>query len=376
MGRHLSDHSVSPDRVRGRRSSPPAERAAARHRSSRRDISPSPVARQKNSRRDASPSPKDRRRANSKSPNGERSASLSPRSKRLRRVQAEREADKLGDSRDHGRNRGRDRDRVTHKDREDPERERERTHGKGGAHREREAHKVIDRENDKGHGSGGDKAAYKARGTEDRGNSGERKHSRDEMDRKLSRDRHERSLSPTDRHHKRSFGSQSPRRAAQNTERDELSGKLAAETNRVRGVTLLFNEPPEARKPNIRWRLYVFKGGEVLNEPLYIHRQSCYLFGRERRVADVPTDHPSCSKQHAVIQFRQVEKERSDGTISKQVSPYLMDLGSTNKTFINEKPIEPERYYELFEKDTIKFGNSSREYVLLHENSSEVSPSP
>ena len=39
-------------------------------------------------------------------------------------------------------------------------------------------------------------------------------------------------------------------------------------------------------------------------EPLPIHRQSFYLFGRERRVADVPTDHPSCSKQHAVLQFR------------------------------------------------------------------------
>lgn len=31
------------------------------------------------------------------------------------------------------------------------------------------------------------------------------------------------------------------------------------------GVTLLFNEPPDARKPDTRWRLYVFKGGEVLN---------------------------------------------------------------------------------------------------------------
>jgi hypothetical protein len=31
---------------------------------------------------------------------------------------------------------------------------------------------------------------------------------------------------------------------------------------------------------------------------------SIYLFGRERRVADIPTDHPSCSKQHAVLQFR------------------------------------------------------------------------
>ncbi|AES99503.1 nuclear inhibitor of protein phosphatase [Medicago truncatula] len=136
----------------------------------------------------------------------------------------------------------------------------------------------------------------------------------------------------------------------------ELSGKLAAETNRVRGVTLLFNEPPEARKPDIKWRLYVFKTGEMLNEPLYIHRQSCYLFGRERRVADIPTDHPSCSKQHAVIQFR----------------PYIMDLGSTNKTFVNDSPIEPQRYYELREQDTIEFGNSSREYVLLHENSASA----
>ncbi|CAN6470795.1 unnamed protein product [Victoria cruziana] len=149
----------------------------------------------------------------------------------------------------------------------------------------------------------------------------------------------------------------------------ELSGKLAEETNRVKGITLLFTEPPDARKPDIRWRLYVFKAGEVLNEPLYVHRQSCYLFGRERRVADVPTDHPSCSKQHAVIQFRLVEKEGADGLMKKQVRPYLMDLGSTNGTFINDNQIEPQRYYELFEKDTIRFGNSSREYVLLHENS-------
>jgi hypothetical protein len=46
--------------------------------------------------------------------------------------------------------------------------------------------------------------------------------------------------------------------------------------------------------------------GEPFGDPLYIHRQSCYLFGRERRVADVPTDHPSCSKQHAVLQYRYV----------------------------------------------------------------------
>ncbi|KAL2611618.1 hypothetical protein R1flu_023310 [Riccia fluitans] len=149
----------------------------------------------------------------------------------------------------------------------------------------------------------------------------------------------------------------------------EYSGKLAAETNKVKGVTLQFTEPPEARKPTTRWRLYVFKDGEPLNDPLYIHRQTCYLFGRERRVADIPTDHPSCSKQHAVIQYRLTEKEEADGMTSNKVRPYLMDLGSTNGTFLNGERLDPQRYYEMFEKDTVKFGNSSREYVLLHEHS-------
>jgi FHA domain-containing protein len=35
---------------------------------------------------------------------------------------------------------------------------------------------------------------------------------------------------------------------------------------------------------------------------LHIHRQSAYLIGRDRMVTDIPLEHPSCSKQHAVIQ--------------------------------------------------------------------------
>ena len=54
----------------------------------------------------------------------------------------------------------------------------------------------------------------------------------------------------------------------------------------------------------LSWRLYVFKDGAPLPDPLHVHRQSAYLVGRERRVADVPADHPSVSKQHAVLQFR------------------------------------------------------------------------
>lgn len=42
-----------------------------------------------------------------------------------------------------------------------------------------------------------------------------------------------------------------------------------------------------------------------------------------------------------------------------------MDLGSTNGTFINNVEIDDMRYVELFEKDSIRFGASSREFILI-----------
>ena len=49
--------------------------------------------------------------------------------------------------------------------------------------------------------------------------------------------------------------------------------------------------------------------------------------------------------------------------------PYIIDLESSNGTYVNNKKIEAKRYVELKEQDVLKFGYSSREYVLLHENS-------
>ena len=40
----------------------------------------------------------------------------------------------------------------------------------------------------------------------------------------------------------------------------------------------------------------------TLAELLHINRQSAYLIGRDRLVCDIYIEHPSCSKQHAVIQ--------------------------------------------------------------------------
>ena len=147
----------------------------------------------------------------------------------------------------------------------------------------------------------------------------------------------------------------------------ELSGKLTEDTNTFRGVVIKYSEPPEARKPKRHWRLYTFKGDTTL-PTLHIHRQSAYLMGRDRRVADIPIDHPSCSKQHAALQYRLVNYRRPDGKQGRRVRLYVIDLNSANGTYVNNQRIEPQKYVELLEKDVIKFGFSTREYVLLHDN--------
>ncbi|KAL3082442.1 hypothetical protein niasHT_038508 [Heterodera trifolii] len=73
------------------------------------------------------------------------------------------------------------------------------------------------------------------------------------------------------------------------------------------------------------------------------------------------------------------EKEKPSfvpsGKLAKDTNttrPYINDLGSGNGTFLNGDRIEAQRYYELREKDVLRFGFSSREYVLLHEHSAAV----
>ncbi|KAJ1960589.1 hypothetical protein IWQ62_004171 [Dispira parvispora] len=152
-----------------------------------------------------------------------------------------------------------------------------------------------------------------------------------------------------------------------------LSGKLAAETNTVRGVQVDYNEPPEARTPTKNWRLYVFKDGQQI-DMFHVDQHSAYMFGRDRRIADIPTEHPSCSKQHAVLQYRQlvlknstpqVDDAPSSNPPAVAIKPYLLDLGSSNGTFVNGEQLPQAQYYELRSQDVIRFAHSTREYVLI-----------
>ena len=82
-------------------------------------------------------------------------------------------------------------------------------------------------------------------------------------------------------------------------------------------------------------------------------------------MVDMAAEHPSVSKQHAVIQFRYIEKRNEYGDKIGKVKPYLIDLESANGTLLNSEKVSQSRYLELRDKDMIKFGQSTREYVLV-----------
>ncbi|RKF72362.1 FHA domain-containing protein DDL [Golovinomyces cichoracearum] len=156
------------------------------------------------------------------------------------------------------------------------------------------------------------------------------------------------------------------------------TGLLAAASNSVTQadgsiITLNYHEPPEARKPSTKdeWRLFVFKGSEIL-ETIELFRKTCWLIGREMAVVDVLAEHPSISKQHAVIQFRYIEKIDQFGLQSGRVRPYIIDLKSSNGTLLNKEAIPESRYLELRDKDMIQFGYSTREYVLINAHAKQA----
>ncbi len=145
----------------------------------------------------------------------------------------------------------------------------------------------------------------------------------------------------------------------------------------MNGVLLKYAPPPDAAPappPPAAWRLHVFKGGAPVPEgpgsTLALCRPATgFLFGRDRGVADIPTDHPSCSKQHAVLQFRRTAVADADGLVGPAaVRPYLIDLDSANGTSLNGRRLEAARFHEVKSGDVVRCGASSREYVVLRED--------
>ena len=107
-----------------------------------------------------------------------------------------------------------------------------------------------------------------------------------------------------------------PKEAAAEVEPDwATSGKLAEESNTVRGVVLLHGEPPEARKPGLRWRLYTFKNGARAPPPAQLGFPFSYLDGVETHLS-------AGSKVHGMLaQGMSLESQKGSPFVDLQGSP-------------------------------------------------------
>lgn len=63
--------------------------------------------------------------------------------------------------------------------------------------------------------------------------------------------------------------------------------------------------------------------------------------------------------------MKTVEDEYGVRQQKGKVKLYVIDLESSNGTELNGEELEAGRYFELRDKDILKFGGSEREYVIM-----------
>lgn len=150
----------------------------------------------------------------------------------------------------------------------------------------------------------------------------------------------------------------------------EPSGLLELESNSKEGVLLKHVEPSDARCPKDFWarnrvsmknrdifQAVLYRKGEEVPMSTYdLELKSSYIIGRglgkssddteekEVVVADIVIPEETCSKQHCVIQFREVRG---------RLAAYVMDLESSNGTSLNGVRLPAARYVELRSGDII-----------------------
>ena len=127
--------------------------------------------------------------------------------------------------------------------------------------------------------------------------------------------------------------------------------------------------------------LSIIKNGTIIGE-VDISNKPYVLFGRLPS-CDVHLEHPSISRYHAVLQYRPPSSKGTDSSQAegddeqreahghtlfssnpRDMGHYIFDLGSTHGTYLNKTRINPRCYYRVRVGQMIKFGGSSRLFLL------------
>ncbi|KAK7153406.1 hypothetical protein R3I93_011346 [Phoxinus phoxinus] len=121
-----------------------------------------------------------------------------------------------------------------------------------------------------------------------------------------------------------------------------------------------YTEPPWGSVPDISYSFELLKNGAIL-DAVPLTQRSYFVVGR-LPVCDVSLEHPSISRYHAVVQYRGTAGQ--DGGVGEDTGFYAYDLGSTHGTFVNKNKIPPKTYIRLRVGHVLKFGGSTRLFIL------------
>ncbi|XP_062233081.1 uncharacterized protein LOC133930446 [Phragmites australis] len=142
------------------------------------------------------------------------------------------------------------------------------------------------------------------------------------------------------------------------TEMEEAAAPPAERQRQQQRPSAPYAIPEWSSAPGHPFSLEVLKDGTIVDQ-LDVSKKGAYMFGRID-LCDFVLEHPTISRFHAVLQFR------NDGKV------FLYDLESTHGSFINKTQIKKKLYMEIHVGDVIRFGQSSRLYIF--QGPSELMP--
>uniref|UniRef100_A0A8C5MQT4 Solute carrier family 4 member 1 adaptor protein n=1 Tax=Leptobrachium leishanense TaxID=445787 RepID=A0A8C5MQT4_9ANUR len=170
---------------------------------------------------------------------------------------------------------------------------------------------------------------------------------------------HEKAVEPRDK--PASSSSRSPSslgtRVAHREAPADASHRLPSDAYRA-APSIPYREPSWSGRPQALYSLEMLKGGNIVSTKS-LNEDDWMVFGRLPS-CHVSLEHPSVSRYHAVLQYRQSPGPEP----GQEPGFYMYDLDSTHGTFLNKQRISPKTYCRFRVGHVVKFGGSTRLFIL------------
>lgn len=133
-----------------------------------------------------------------------------------------------------------------------------------------------------------------------------------------------------------------------------------------------------APESSLKYNFEVLKGGQIVDNVNNLQSKAYWTIGKFQN-NDIVMAHPTISRYHAVLQYRpdvvsgdensddNENGTKSDGAEQKPKVDkgwYLYDLNSTHGSFVNKMKVPPKTYVRIRVGYMLKFGASTRNYIL------------